>query len=138
MSTSEKVHKTLRIERDLADKVKALATGGETETAVYIRVISAGVEALQVQPDTDKDKEPAEAPSGLVEALSAHIDTLKADNERLAAQLDIKDRQIEALSVLTAQAQQTTTKALEAPQEQQSDKDSDKQQRRGFFARLFG
>lgn len=139
MNTTGKVHKTIRLERDLAESVKALRVEGESETATYCRVLSAGVEALSGTGERPREST-GDASGALVASLQAHIETLRADNERLGAQLDVKDRQIEALSVLTAQAQQATAKAIEAPQPEPGDGGGQQveEKRRGWLSRLFG
>ena len=139
MNTAGRVHKTIRLERDLAESVKALSVEGETETATYCRVLSAGVEALRGTEQRPRESA-GDASGALVASLQAHIETLRADNERLGAQLDVKDKQIEALSVLTAQAQQATTKAIEAPQPEPEAGGGHQveEKRRGWLSRLFG
>ena len=142
MSTADRVHKTIRLERGLAERVKALGTEGESETATYCRVLSAGADALSAQGAGDGGEQPeagGNQGAALIASLRSHIETLQAANERLGAQLDIKDKQIEALSVLTAQAQQATTKALDAPQaERGGGGEEGEEKRRGWWARHFG
>ena len=150
-----KVHKSFRIEEETAAAVSALAAEGETEAATYNRVIAAGVEALTRTAGGGETESAKEQPgetgqsAALIASLQSHIETLKAANEEISGQLRIKDKQIEALSVLTAQAQQATAKALEAPQQRQQDNDGtdsaqsegqqeQKEEKRGFWARLFG
>lgn len=141
-----KIHKSFRVDEELAAAVSALGNEGETEAATYNRVISAGVEALSAHDDDGGGTQPQDEGNqgaALIASLQSHIETLKAANAELSGQMAIKDKQIEALSVLTAQAQQATTKALEAPQqqEQQSAQGGGNQgdeTRRGFWARLFG
>lgn len=135
-----KVHKSFRVEEGLAAAVSALSAEGETEAATYNRVIAAGVEALQGGGDRQPKEGAGDAGAALVSSLQAHIDTLRADNERLGAQLDVKDKQIEALSVLTAQAQQATAKAIEAPQPEAAEGGGQhvEEKRRGWLSRLFG
>ena len=127
-----KVHKSLRVDEATAARVSALGADGETEAATYNRVLAAGVDALE-RGEPSGDGQGAE----LVAALRAHIDTLKAANDELSGQMAVKDEQIHALSVLTAQAQQATAKALESPQADESGGD-DEGKRRGIWARLFG
>ena len=133
MNTSSRIHKAVRLERGLAERVTALRVEGESEADAYRRVIAAGVDALeQGEPVDEKAPETPSEARLLISSLQGHIETLKTANEALRGQLDVKDRQIESLSVLTAQAQQATTRALEAPA------DDDGSKRRGFFSRLFG
>lgn len=148
MNTADKVHKTLRLRRELADSIKALSIEGESETATYCRVLSAGVDALRGGERHDGGGETEQQPmnatqeAALVSSLQEHIETLKRTVDELSGQMAIKDKQIEALSVLTAQAQQATTKALDTPQATQSGEDGGQavttEPRRGFWARLFG
>ena len=137
-----KVHKSLRIEQDTAAAITALIGEGETEAAAYNRVLSAGVKALTQPESPETEAEPPRAEIGgqeaLIESLQSHIETLKAANAELSGQMAIKDRQIEALSVLTAQAQQTTTKALEQPKPTEGDEEQEQEKRRGLWAWLFG
>lgn len=133
VNTPGKAHKSLRLERDLADRVAALGVDGESEADTYRRVLVAGVEAIEGGPvGTGGPETPSDA-SALISSLQAHIDTLKAANEALSAQMAVKDKQLDTLSVLTAQAQQATAKALEAPAD-----DEAQGKRRGFWSRLFG
>lgn len=147
MNTADKVHKTLRLKRELADSIKDLSIEGESETATYCRVLSAGVDALRGgdhHDDGETDQQPMNATqeAALVSSLQEHIETLKRTVDELSGQMAIKDKQIEALSVLTAQAQQATTKALDAPQATQSGEDGGQatttEPRRSFWSRLFG
>ena len=39
---AEKVHKSLRIDRGLADRMAALRRDGESDTALYTRALEAG------------------------------------------------------------------------------------------------
>ena len=143
VNTAGKVHKTLRIERDLAERVEARGIEGESATATYCRVLEAGVKALETAQDggqADEGTQTAgDASQALITSLQSHIDTLKGANAELSAQLAIKDKQIEALSVLTAQAQQNTTKMLDVPQSEHSENTQDTgEEKRGFWARVFG
>ena len=139
-----KVHKSFRVDEQLAAAVSALGAEGETEAALYNRVIAAGVEALSAQGDDDVGQHRADSnqDAALISSLQGHIETLKAVNASLSEQMAVKDKQIEALSVLTAQAQQATAKALEAPQQPQAGDDgadtAAEEQKRGFWARFFG
>jgi len=109
-----KVHKSLRIEQELAVRVTALQAEGESEAATYSRVIEAGVARLE---------EPAGRDAGgggeVVEYLREHIVTMKDEIETLKAQLNIKDEQLHAMTVIVEQAQtlhaMTGTKALQEP-----------------------
>lgn len=136
-----KVHKSLRVDEGDAERVRALMADGESESAAYGRVISAGLEALEASSttmaddggaeDRDRRDEPSEA---LTEALRAHVASLAAEVDTLRAQLDVKDGQIAALTRITDQSQ-----TLHAVAERKALETSEgKAGRRGLMARLFG
>ena len=144
-----KVHKSFRIEETIAAAVSGLANEGETEAATYNRVLAAGVAALTA---TQGDNEQPQGSGAtltpeLFESMQAHIDTLKAANEKLGEQLEVKDEQIRALSVLTAQAQElhgaAVSKAIEPPQDEsetgdvETDGNQGGEKRHGWWARLW-
>lgn len=128
-----KVSKTFRIDQDTHDRVLALSEEGETPTATYLRVIDAGLEALEGK---EAGEEPIEEltdaqdavnePTGATEATAVLLRTIDA----LTAQLEAKDAQIRDLSALCADAQTI------AKQQQTLQVISAKP--RGLFARLFG
>ena len=103
-----KVSKTIRLEEELAQSVEELRQDGETDTALYIRVIAAGVEAYKEKEGAQERTESAvsslqaEQDSGaqtaLITALQEHINDLQK-------QLETKDGQIEALQNITQAAQ---------------------------------
>lgn len=141
-----KLHKTLRIEEADAARVSALRAEGESEAAAYARVISAGLDALE---GGESREEAATGDQGaLVRSLSEHIDTLKAANEELSAQITIKDRHIETLTDITKAAQTLEGLAHKqladpsagggAPEQAQEGETQEEPKRRGLFARLFG
>lgn len=131
-----KVSKTFRIDQDTHGRVLALAEEGETPTAAYMRVIDAGLEALEGKQAAGNTGEPIEAqtddksavnePTGATGATAALLRTIDA----LTAQLEAKDAQIRDLSALCADAQTI------AKQQQTLQVISAKP--RGLFARLFG
>jgi len=142
-----KVQKSLRVNEDIAAAVTELAKEGETEAATYNRVLAAGVDALN---QTDEGKQPQDGVNltpELFESMKAHIETLKANNEKLGEQLEVKDEQIRALSVLTAQAQElhgaSVTKAIDQPARETETADGNQgenrsgEQRRSWWARLW-
>ncbi len=88
---TERVHKTLRLPAELADRASLARLDGETDTQLYARLIEAGLDAPAEQPTTT-------ASQATVEALKGHI----AD---LQKQLAVKDGQIEALQGITERAQ---------------------------------
>ena len=125
----DKVHKSLRIDVDLAERVSALRADGETETATYLRAIEEGVTALEGGIESGNDQEAEGDRKGPQSASQQAIDALTRTIDLLAEQLEAKDEQIRTLSALTNQAQQLHAmgdhKALE-------------DRRAGFFSRLFG
>lgn len=153
-----KVHKSLRIEQALADRVRAAMAEGETETAAYARVIETGLDALEARakPDAAEDaasgkqegtKEQTAAEgrptpgerrgNGETEVLRDYVATLKDANARLTEQMAVKDEQIAALTRITEQSQ-----ALHAITEHKGtmalESETGKEKRRGLFSRLFG
>lgn len=139
-----KIHKTMRLEEETAERIRALMEDGETETAAYARVIEAGLETLEPRLKPEKTGAGDGAPGaserrgdGEAEALLDHIGTLKEANARLIDQLAAKDAQIEALTRITEQAQALT--AIEAKRGTMALESEDgKRRRRGLFARIFG
>ena len=102
-----KISKTIRLEEELAQSVEELRQDGETDTALYVRVIAAGVEAYKEEGAQERTKSAvsslqAEQDSGaqtaLIAALESHINDLQK-------QLETKDGQIEALQNITQAAQ---------------------------------
>lgn len=120
-----RVHKSLRLDADLAARVTSLRSDGESEGAAYSRIIEAGVAALEgEEPGRERPLEnEATAGGRVVAALESHVDTLKKQLDAMAAQLATKDAQIEALTRLTEQAQtlhaMDTAKALTDGEEAQ-------------------
>lgn len=138
-----RIHKTLRLDEDVAARVGALKEEGESEAAAYSRVICAGVEALE----TPARGEGGGNQAALVSSLAEHIDTLREANEALRGQLRIKDAQIEALTGITQAAQalqglahrQLEDKAAGDVIEVAGDGGQGAEgKRRGFLSRLFG
>ena len=142
-----KVQKSLRVNEDIAAAVTELAKEGETEAATYNRVLAAGVDALNQTDDGKQPQDGVNLTPELFESMKAHIETLKANNEKLGEQLKVKDGQIRALSVLTAQAQElhgaSVTKAIDQPAREtetadgNQGKNSGGEQRRSWWARLW-
>ena len=103
-----KVSKTIRLEEELAQSVEELRQDGETDTALYVRVIAAGVEAYKekegAQERTEsafsslQDNQQDETQTALITALESHINDLQK-------QLETKDNQIDALQNITQAAQ---------------------------------
>lgn len=126
-----KVHKTLRLESAVADRVSTHKEEGESDSAVYVRVIVAGLDAMEqndatgarISPDNDPERVNTQQPSvdALNELLAAKDETigaLQSSVDILTAQVATKDDQIAKLTKLTDQAQQlqaiTEAKALPA------------------------
>lgn len=125
-----KVHKTARLDEDLAAKVaQAAKDAGESESATIARLIEAGLRA---------DEGPAgQSPPGdageVARALERNNEDLRGMVESLRAQLETKDEQIQALTRLTDQAQ-----TLHAMDGAKALEDGEGKKRRGLLARLFG
>ena len=84
-----KVHKTLRLDEELANRAKAAQRAGESDSATLTRLIEAGLDSL----------EGTQGGSALlVAALEANISDLRQ-------QVAIKDDQIKALEGITKAAQ---------------------------------
>lgn len=161
-----KVHKSLRINEDIAAAVAKIANEGETEASAYNRVLAAGVAAMRSKGKADEDQQPEEQSeryTALVDSLRDHIETLKTANESLKEQVTVKDEQIttkdaqikakdeqlsakdeqlRALSVLTAQAQElhgaAVTKAIDQPRaDDTSNGNQDGEKHRSWWARLW-
>lgn len=130
-----RVQKSLRFDSDLAAAVSSLSREGESEAATYGRVLAAGVEALKAG---DQDGMETERPAGdgaaAIAFLQAHVTTLQETNDVYRSQLEMKDDQIRALSVLAGQAQELqgrTAKAIDTG-------DTETRSKRGWWSRLFG
>lgn len=128
-----KVHVSLRLDGALAERVANLAAEGESTTAAYARVIEAGIRSIGDQ-DGMETEQPAGDGAAAVAFLQAHIRTLQETNDVYKSQLEMKDDQIRALSVLAGQAQElqsrTAAKAMEAG-------DGETGSKRGWWSRLF-
>ena len=138
-----KVQKSLRIEEELAERIEALKEADESEAAAFSRILAAGASALEGSPEEAETVQGGE----LIESLQEHIGTLKAANEKLSAQLTIKDRQIETLTDVTKAAQTLEGMAykqleaaepIQAEAEQSSEEIAPETKKQGFLARLFG
>jgi small-conductance mechanosensitive channel len=131
-----KIHKTLRIEEELAQRVTDAKQPEETESGVYSRLLTAGLDAIEghnqepASAAQEAPQKPAEAAvsSELIKAKDETISVLKKQleeaTERAAKQLaDANQRTQEALTV-ASQAQQLHALATGKKQ--------------GFLKRLFG
>ena len=139
-----KVHKTFRLDEELAEGVSDLKAEGESESAVYSRIIKAGLDALEgrAQEQTQGGKAAAgkeENPSSLqavVDAQAAHIATLEKQVDTLTEQLATKDKQLDKWADVAKGAQQLHG-ASDVIHARQLDS-GDNKERRGIWARLFG
>lgn len=130
-----KVHKSLRIEEELAQRVANAKRPDEAEAAAYNRVLTAGLEAIeghhqkQASAAQEAPQKPTEAANeAVIKAKDETISLLKKQLEeatKLAAQqlADANQRTQEALTV-ASQAQQLHALATGKKQ--------------GFLKRLFG
>lgn len=146
---AEKVHKTLRLDRGLAERVAALRRDGETDTALYARTIEAGAAALEgggrsLQAEAEAKPEESGDSAGTVEAMRETIAILKEDREdlrrQLAEQSEAHRKQLDTLAAITTDAQtiakqSQTLHAMTETKELGTAEDNKK--RRGLFARLF-
>ena len=95
-----KVHKTFRLDEELAEGVSDLKAEGESESAVYSRIIKAGLDALesgnQAEPGTPAESGAGKEEASSLQALQAVID---AKNEHIASlekQLQAQNEQVVA------------------------------------------
>lgn len=104
---SNKVHKSLRLERETVDRVAAIMLDGESEAAAYARVIDAGLDVLEGRRSHAgtaagiHEGEDANGPQRGPQTATAggEIVAILMDEVRLLKdQLSIKDRQIEDLT----------------------------------------
>lgn len=113
-----KVHKTLRIEEALAERVKEAKREGESEAAAYARLVEAALDAPKA---TGQESDS----SALVSALQANIDDLRQ-------QVAVKDGQISELQAITKAAQ-----TLHGVSEAAHVKQLDGGEERGRFSRAW-
>lgn len=146
---AEKVHKTLRLDRGLAERVAALRRDGETDTALYARTIEAGAAALEgggrsLQAEAEAKPEEGGDSAGTVEAMRETIAILKEDREdlrrQLAEQAEAHRKQLDTLAAITTDAQ-TIAKQSQTLHAMTETKElgtaEDNKRRRGLLARLF-
>ena len=147
---AEKVHKTLRLDGSLAERVAALRRDGETDTALYARTIEAGAAALEgggcsLQAEAEaKPEEGGGDSAGTVEAMRETIAILKEDREdlrrQLAEQSEAHRKQLDTLAAITTDAQ-TIAKQSQTLHAMTETKElgtaEDNKRLRGLLARLF-
>lgn len=143
---SQKVHKSLRIDADTAERVRALVRDGESEASAYGRVLVAGLDAMEGKRHDGADGDSSGGRRhGDPEAMRAVSETIAALREQLA----VKDEQIRSLTGLVeqsqtiatqAQALHAVTEAKALPAERQGDMEQDDRSdgRRGWWSRHFG
>lgn len=108
-----KIVKTLRLESDLIEQAQALQLEGETDTALYTRLIQQGIRAYESAVNKGLPPLQADTQSGaqtsLVVALQAHICDLRT-------QIKKKDNQIEKINdaLLVSQEQTKAAQVLQA------------------------
>lgn len=115
-----KVQKSLRIDSEIVERITPLKAEGESEAALYNRVLKAGLDSLKGNQETPQEQQ-AEASAYEKELLEANIKDLRGNIDLLKEQIALKDKQIEALTTLANNAQivsgiasTTSAKALEA------------------------
>ena len=138
-----KVHKSLRIEEELAQRVTNARQPDEAEAAAYNRVLAAGLDAIEghYQEPVSEPQKPAEAAvsSELIKAKDETIALLKKQleeaNERAAQQLaDANERTAKLLE----DANQRTQEALTVASQAQQLHALATGKKQGFLKRLFG
>lgn len=142
-----KVHKSLRIEEELAQRVTKAKQPDEAEAAAYNRVLAAGLDAIE-EHYQEPVSEPHEAPqkpteaavsSELIKAKDETISVLKKQleeaTERAAQQLaDANERTAKLLE----DANQRTQEALTVASQAQQLHALATGKKQGFLKRLFG
>lgn len=102
-----KIAKTLRFEAALIEQAEELQQEGESESALYVRLIEKGIEAYKEEGAQERtesafsslqDNQQDGAQTALITALQEHINDLQK-------QLETKDGQINALQNITQAAQ---------------------------------
>ena len=102
-----KIAKTLRFEAALIEQAEELQQEGESESALYVRLIEKGIEAYKEEGAQERtesafsslqDNQQDGAQTALIAALESHITDLQK-------QLETKDGQINALQNITQAAQ---------------------------------
>lgn len=127
MPSGGKVHKSLRVDAETAERVRALVRDGESEASAYNRVISAGLDAIErggreddaADARQDAKEGARDAPGdGTMGVLSETLSALREQLSVMASQLKAKDGQIEAkdeqIRALTELASQSQTIAKQA------------------------
>lgn len=145
MPSGGKVHKSLRIDADTAERVRALVRDGESEASAYNRVLAAGLNAMECGAGKVADDAGSAHGDG-GDAMRAVLETVAA----LRDQLSVKDEQIRALTGLVEQSQtiakqsqqlhaMAEAKALPVERDtaQADERDVD-DGRRGWWSRRFG
>ena len=139
------VHLTLRIRQALADRADALAYEGEKKAALYNRIIEAGLEALEGEPNPTDEGEPTPSASGSQkserDALRLAVETLSKQLERQGEQLTAALDQNAALTDALKREQETAQASLTLQgisQAKQLEENTEQTKRPGFWRRFFG
>ena len=139
---ADKVHKTLRLMSETAERVRGLMADGESETAAYVRVIEAGLACLEAVGNETRPPEEAESGGGAPDQ-GGTMRALTQTIEALTAQLEIKDEQIRALTRITEESQTITKQAQtlhavsESKTKELTETTGEAKEGRGFLYRLF-
>jgi small-conductance mechanosensitive channel len=141
------VKKSLRVEEEIAQRITAQKQPGETESGVYSRVLTAGLDAIEghnqepASAAQEAPQKPAEAAisSELIKAKDETISVLKKQleeaTERAAKQLaDANERTAKLLE----DANQRTQEALTVASQAQQLHALATGKKQGFLKRLFG
>ena len=141
------VKKSLRVEEETAQRITAQKQPGETESGVYSRLLTAGLDAIEghyqepVSEPQEAPQNPTEAAvsSELIKAKDETIALLKKQleeaNERAAQQLaDANERTAKLLE----DANQRTQEALTVASQAQQLHALATGKKQGFLKRLFG
>lgn len=118
------VHKTIRLNAETADRIEAIRGDDETATAVYSRVIEAGLDALEGKASQSLEADKGGETEALRLAVKALTDQLDRQGEQLTAAMDhnaeltaaLHKEQETAQAALTLQGIEQT-KRLEEPAE---------------------
>lgn len=120
-----KVHTSLRIDEELADRIEALRYEGESTAAAYSRAIAAGLDAMErdeIIAEVPHYEELLEAKNDELRQLRERISTADEVTKLLKEQITTKDAQLDTLGESLKAAQTTAAMAL--------------QRRQGLFSRL--
>ena len=158
------LHKSLRLEESLIERVENLKADNESLSKTFVRVLQIGCDVLESDTDGaqrgtvaqgDTDGAQIDAQGGaqgkdkLIEHLEHEIERLEAEHEADRAAIAAKDEQIaralEKAHELTEQAHvlmgmQHQAEALPSPgaQDEHEETQADAEPKKGFWRELFG